>query len=181
MRDDARLVPARLGSARRKHRFVYCCVIAGACFDVTVLAWRKYASQRFCKIHTIFLHLPRYEDQEITPCRLETLPDSNRNNFGAEIMAAPLFQVLRLARFRNLLFNFVIRLHTLLHYRSYENVPLLRLAITFTLLTVNIQNIVTFQRIVRQWLDKHPVIHARNNRTGFCNPFLGNGLVNTSA
>jgi hypothetical protein len=33
---------ARLGT--RKHRFVYCCVIAGACFDVTVLAWRKYAT-----------------------------------------------------------------------------------------------------------------------------------------
>jgi hypothetical protein len=32
---------ARLGSARRKHRFVYCCVIVGACFDVTVLTWRK--------------------------------------------------------------------------------------------------------------------------------------------
>jgi hypothetical protein len=35
-RGDARLVTARqssarLGSARRKHRFVYCCVIAGAC------------------------------------------------------------------------------------------------------------------------------------------------------
>jgi hypothetical protein len=35
---------ARLGSAQRKHRFVYCCVIAGTCFDVTVLAWRKYAT-----------------------------------------------------------------------------------------------------------------------------------------
>jgi hypothetical protein len=34
----------RLGSARRKHRFVYCCVIARAFFDVTVLAWRKYAT-----------------------------------------------------------------------------------------------------------------------------------------
>jgi hypothetical protein len=40
-RGDARLITARLGSARRKHRFVYCCVIVGACFDVTVLAWRK--------------------------------------------------------------------------------------------------------------------------------------------
>jgi hypothetical protein len=32
------------GSARRKQHFVYCCVIAGACFDVTVVAWRKYAT-----------------------------------------------------------------------------------------------------------------------------------------
>jgi hypothetical protein len=40
---------ARLFSARRKHRFVYCCIIAGACLDVTVLAWRKYA--------TIFFHI----------------------------------------------------------------------------------------------------------------------------
>jgi hypothetical protein len=34
---------AELGSARRKHRFVYCCVFAGTCFEVTVPAWRKYA------------------------------------------------------------------------------------------------------------------------------------------
>jgi hypothetical protein len=39
-----RLASALLGTARRKHRFVYCCVIAGACSDVTVLAWRKYAT-----------------------------------------------------------------------------------------------------------------------------------------
>jgi hypothetical protein len=32
-----------LGSARRKHCFVYCCVIARTCFEVTVLARRKYA------------------------------------------------------------------------------------------------------------------------------------------
>jgi uncharacterized protein YqiB (DUF1249 family) len=35
---------SRLSSARRNHRFVYRCVIAGACFDVTVLAWHKYAT-----------------------------------------------------------------------------------------------------------------------------------------
>jgi hypothetical protein len=40
---------ARLGSARIKHRFVYYCVILGACFDVTVLAWRKYST----------LHIPQ--------------------------------------------------------------------------------------------------------------------------
>jgi hypothetical protein len=40
----ARLCSALLCSVLRKHRFVYCCVIAGACFDVTVLAWRKYAT-----------------------------------------------------------------------------------------------------------------------------------------
>jgi hypothetical protein len=38
---------SRLGSARRKHRFGYCCVIVGACFDVTILAWRKYATVNF--------------------------------------------------------------------------------------------------------------------------------------
>jgi hypothetical protein len=43
-RCDAMRDSSRFGSARRKHRFVYCCVIAGACFDVTVLAWRKYAT-----------------------------------------------------------------------------------------------------------------------------------------
>jgi hypothetical protein len=43
-RSDATRWATRLGSARWKHRFVYCCVIAGACFDVTVLAWRKYAT-----------------------------------------------------------------------------------------------------------------------------------------
>jgi hypothetical protein len=31
-------------SAQRKHHFVYCCVIAGTCFEVTVLAWSKYAT-----------------------------------------------------------------------------------------------------------------------------------------
>jgi hypothetical protein len=44
MRRDALLVRTRLGSARRKHRFVNCCVITGACFDVAVLAWRKYST-----------------------------------------------------------------------------------------------------------------------------------------
>jgi hypothetical protein len=33
-----------LGLAQRKHCFVYCCIIVGACFDVTVLAWRKYTT-----------------------------------------------------------------------------------------------------------------------------------------
>jgi hypothetical protein len=32
------------GSARRKHRFIYCCVIAGTCFEATALAWTKYAT-----------------------------------------------------------------------------------------------------------------------------------------
>jgi hypothetical protein len=41
-------------------------------------------------------------------------------------------------------------------------------------------NIVTCQRIARQRLDKEPALHARNNRTAeLCNPFLGNGSVNT--
>jgi hypothetical protein len=40
----SRLGSVLLGTARRKHRFVYYCVIAGACFDVTVLVWRKYAT-----------------------------------------------------------------------------------------------------------------------------------------
>jgi hypothetical protein len=35
---------AELGLAWRKHRFVYCCVIVGTCFNVTVLAWHKYAT-----------------------------------------------------------------------------------------------------------------------------------------
>jgi hypothetical protein len=43
-RGEAMLDSSRLRSARTKHRFVYCCVILGACFDVTVLAWRKYAT-----------------------------------------------------------------------------------------------------------------------------------------
>jgi hypothetical protein len=40
----SRLGSAILGTARRKHRFVYYCVIAGACFDVTILTWRIYAT-----------------------------------------------------------------------------------------------------------------------------------------
>jgi hypothetical protein len=41
---DAMSHSSWLESARREHRFVYCCVIAGARFDVTVLAWCKYAT-----------------------------------------------------------------------------------------------------------------------------------------
>jgi hypothetical protein len=40
----SRLGSAILGTARRKHRFVYYCVIAGACFDVTILTRCKYAT-----------------------------------------------------------------------------------------------------------------------------------------
>jgi hypothetical protein len=37
MRGDARLITAwQLSSARRKHRFVYCCVIVGMYFDVSM-------------------------------------------------------------------------------------------------------------------------------------------------
>jgi hypothetical protein len=39
-----RLGSALLGTAPRKHCFVYYCVIAAACFDVTILTWRKYAT-----------------------------------------------------------------------------------------------------------------------------------------
>jgi hypothetical protein len=42
--DPSRHDRPRLGTVRRKHRFVYCCVIAGTCFEVTALAWRKYAT-----------------------------------------------------------------------------------------------------------------------------------------
>jgi hypothetical protein len=38
-----------LGTARRKHRVLYYCVIEGACFDVTVLTWRKYATILYWK------------------------------------------------------------------------------------------------------------------------------------
>jgi hypothetical protein len=50
MQCDAQLITAQLCSAQRKHRFVYCRVIVGACFDVTVLAWHKYAT--ICYNHT---------------------------------------------------------------------------------------------------------------------------------
>jgi hypothetical protein len=54
--DSSRLGSARLGSARRKHCFVYCCVIAGECFDVTVLAWRKYATIFSYPVSLISVH-----------------------------------------------------------------------------------------------------------------------------
>jgi hypothetical protein len=44
MRDSSWLSWARHGTARRKLRFVSCCVIVGVCFDVTVPAWHKYAT-----------------------------------------------------------------------------------------------------------------------------------------
>jgi hypothetical protein len=48
-----RLGSAILGTARRKHRFVYYCVIAGACFDVTILTWRKFATISFLKLANV--------------------------------------------------------------------------------------------------------------------------------
>jgi hypothetical protein len=41
---DARHGTANLSSARRKHHFIYCRVIAGTCFKVTVLTWHKYTT-----------------------------------------------------------------------------------------------------------------------------------------
>jgi hypothetical protein len=42
------------------------------------------------------------------------------------------------------------------------------------------KDIETYQRLARQRLDKQPALHSRNNRTAeLCNPFLGNGSVNT--
>jgi hypothetical protein len=35
---------AEIVSGGRKHHFVHCCMIAGTCFEVTVLAWPKYAT-----------------------------------------------------------------------------------------------------------------------------------------
>jgi hypothetical protein len=61
MQDDVRRCATRhgtadLGSAQRKHRFVYSCLIVGACFDVTVLAWRKYVTLHI----THFTHILTY-------------------------------------------------------------------------------------------------------------------------
>jgi hypothetical protein len=50
---------AELGSAQRNQLFVYCCVIAGTCFEVTVLAWRKYATI-FTSPSTLLPVLVRY-------------------------------------------------------------------------------------------------------------------------
>jgi hypothetical protein len=55
MRGDTRRCATRhgtaeLGSARRKHRFVYCCVIVGACFNVIVFACGKYATILYSSI-----------------------------------------------------------------------------------------------------------------------------------
>jgi hypothetical protein len=73
---------SRLDSARRKHRFVYCCVNAGACFDVTVLAWRKYAtilSSRLGPVFLIGLFPSGFPAKSLyafffTPCALHALP-----------------------------------------------------------------------------------------------------------
>jgi hypothetical protein len=51
---------ARLSSAWRKHCFVYCCIIVGACFDVTVLAWHKYATIYLKLTSCNMFHLCRY-------------------------------------------------------------------------------------------------------------------------
>jgi hypothetical protein len=52
---SVRLGSALLCTARSKHSFVYCCVIAGACFDVTVFVWRKYATLLLTVCHLSFL------------------------------------------------------------------------------------------------------------------------------
>jgi hypothetical protein len=46
-RGEVRHDMAELGSAQRKHRFVYSCVITRTCFKVTVLAWHKYTTILF--------------------------------------------------------------------------------------------------------------------------------------
>jgi hypothetical protein len=48
----ARYDTAELGSARKKHRFIYCCVIAGTCFEVVVLERLKYATIYIYSIYT---------------------------------------------------------------------------------------------------------------------------------
>jgi hypothetical protein len=55
--NDARRCATRLGSARRKHSFVKCCLIAGTCFDVTVLAWRKYATIFYFSLLFVLMEL----------------------------------------------------------------------------------------------------------------------------
>jgi hypothetical protein len=47
---------ARL-SRRGKHRFVYCCIAAGTCFEVTILAWRKYATLYISNLSLIYRSL----------------------------------------------------------------------------------------------------------------------------
>jgi hypothetical protein len=50
---------AELGSAQRKHHFIYCCVIAGTCFEVTVLAWSKFAAIRTMNVTKMVSKLTR--------------------------------------------------------------------------------------------------------------------------
>jgi hypothetical protein len=55
-RGDARLV-----TARREHRFVYCCVIAGTCFEVTVLVCISTPQYIIPSQYILFHLLPRRE------------------------------------------------------------------------------------------------------------------------
>jgi hypothetical protein len=59
---------AELVWARRKHRFVYCCVIAGTCFDVIVLAWRKYTT-----VYFIYYILMLYSKVVLFKCSISFL------------------------------------------------------------------------------------------------------------
>jgi hypothetical protein len=59
--DAMRCDAMRLVTARRKHRFAYCCVMAGTYFEVTALALRKYATiprGRWCNIIVLNVHAP---------------------------------------------------------------------------------------------------------------------------
>jgi hypothetical protein len=55
--DSSRHSRPGLSSARRRHRFVYCCTIMGTCFDVTVLSWRKYATMYTLWNHHLFAQI----------------------------------------------------------------------------------------------------------------------------
>jgi hypothetical protein len=57
---------AQLGRAQRKLCFVYYYVIAGTCFDVTVLVWRKYT--------TLLPPLRLFVPNNPTVCHLSFLP-----------------------------------------------------------------------------------------------------------
>jgi hypothetical protein len=83
MHDSSLLGSTLLSTARRKHHFVYCCVIVGACFDVTDLTWRKFAT-----IHT-YCHDLGFDYRRSLDWRIGLLTTCTHHS-GLRVITAPL-------------------------------------------------------------------------------------------
>jgi hypothetical protein len=90
---SARFGSALLGTARRKHRFVYYCVIAGACFDFTVLTGVN--TPHYLSIHPS-IHPSNYLPTYLPFCLSTYLPIYLLSTIYSPCGSWPFFQFLNL-------------------------------------------------------------------------------------